>query len=102
MRFARTIVIVVVAMVFVFLAYPGGAQQKGAARPASNGDWPLYRHDTAGTGYSPLAQITPQNAARLAQAWTYRLQGDAPATKKGKGGPADSQVTPIVVNGVMY
>ena len=91
------------------LVLPGGAQQKGAAQQparAPSGDWPLYRHDTAGTGYSPLAQITPQNAARLTQAWSYRLQDDAPppaAAKKGKGAAAaDSQATPIVVNGVMY
>ena len=91
------------------LVLPGGAQQKGAAQQparAPSGDWPLYRHDTAGTGYSPLAQITPQNAARLTQAWSYRLQDDAPppaAAKKGKGAAAaDSQATPIVVNGVKY
>ena len=45
-----------------------------------------------------------QNAANLKQAWTYRLQGDAPAaTSKGNGGAnGDSEATPIVVNGVMY
>src|ERR1700686_3203165 len=96
-----------VAIVSAFLAQLGGAQQKDAAKqPARepSGDWPLYRHDTAGTGYSPLAQITVQNAATLKQAWTYRLQGDAPAaTSKGKGaGGSDSEATPIVVNGVMY
>ena len=37
----------------------------------------MYRHDLAGTGYSPLTQITPANVARLTQAWTYRLQSNA-------------------------
>ncbi len=95
------------AIVSAFLAQSGGAQQKGAAKQparAPGGDWPLYRHDTAGTGYSPLAQITVQNAASLKQAWTYRLQGDAPAAAaKGNGaGGGDSEATPIVVNDVMY
>ena len=101
MRFPGIIAILCAAMVPVFLSQVD-AQQKGASRAAPNGDWPLYRHDTAGTGYSPLAQITPRNAARLTQAWTYRLPASSPPTKKGKGGPTDSQVTPIVVDGVMY
>ena len=95
------------AMVAAFFAPWGGAQQRSAAKqPVSTpgGDWPLYRHDTAGTGYSPLAQITVQNAARLKEAWTYRLQGEAPsaASKKKGGGGDDSEATPIVVSGVMY
>src|ERR1700723_3369135 len=73
---------------------------------AQPGDWPLYRHDTAGTGYSPLAQITVQNVGRLAPAWTYRLQSDtsapAPAGPGRRAGGPNSEATPIVVNGVMY
>jgi quinoprotein glucose dehydrogenase len=107
MRSTSTIGLAGVAIVSVFFAHSGDAQQKGAAKQparAPSGDWPLYRHDTAGTGYSPLAQITVQNAANLKQAWAYRLQGDAPAaTSKGNGGAnGDSEATPIVVNGVMY
>ena len=63
----------------------------------------MYRHDQAGTGSSPLTQITPANVANLVQAWTYGLESDAPASagRGGAGGP-NSQATPIVVNGVMY
>jgi len=63
----------------------------------------MYRGGYTGIGYSPLTQINRQNVARLTQAWTYRLQGDAPATAE-KVGPAgvNSQATPIVVDGVMY
>src|SRR3984957_18129750 len=73
---------------------------------AQPGDWPLYRHDTSGTGYSPLAQITVQNVGGLAQAWSFRLQSDTPTAlqsgpRRGPGGP-NSEATPIVVNGVMY
>jgi quinoprotein glucose dehydrogenase len=81
------------------------AQQRGSG-PASKGDWPMYRHDMAGTGYSPLSQIDTRNVATLARAWTYRLQSDAPApaAPPGRGGAAgvNSEATPIVVDGVMY
>jgi quinoprotein glucose dehydrogenase len=76
------------------------------SRPAA-GDWPMYRHDYAGTGYSPLTQITAANVSTLARAWTYRLQSDSPAPapptgRGGAGGGVNSQATPIVVNGTMY
>ena len=76
--------------------------QRSAPKATVNGDWPLYRHDLAGTGYSPVAQITVQNVASLKQVWSYRLSSDvsAPDAKgKGKGaGGANSEATPIVVN----
>jgi quinoprotein glucose dehydrogenase len=66
----------------------------------------MYRHDLAGTGYSPLTQINVKNVASLSRVWTYRLQSDAPAVAApgGRGGPGgvNSEVTPIVVNRVMY
>lgn len=108
MRSTSMIVLAGGAIVFAFLTQSDGAQQKGATKEpakALGGDWPLYRHDTAGTGYSPLSQITVQNAASLKQAWAYRLQGEiAAAAQKGKSveGGGDSQATPIVVNNVMY
>jgi len=67
-----------------------------AQQPAST-DWPMFRHDAAGTGRSPLTQITPANVSALHQVWSYRLQGE-PAG----GRPLASEATPIVVNGVMY
>ena len=60
-----------------FLAQSGCAQQQATA-PAS-GDWPMYRHDLAGTGYSPLAQITAGNVGTLSRLWTYALHSEAPA-----------------------
>jgi quinoprotein glucose dehydrogenase len=76
-------------------------------RPLRSGDWPMYRHDLEGTGYSPLTQITPQNVATLTQVWTYRLQGETGAAAGGGRGGAgagavNSQATPIVIDGVMY
>jgi membrane-bound PQQ-dependent dehydrogenase (glucose/quinate/shikimate family) len=73
-----------------------------AATPASAhpsaGDWRFYGNSQGGTRYSGLAQITPANAGRLEQAWTYR-------TNSGKGAGREGnllEVTPIVVEGVMY
>src|SRR5437016_9523855 len=87
-----------------FLLVQSGATQQPATTAGS--DWPMYRYDFAGTGYSPLAQIDTRNVANLTQAWTYSLQSDAPsaADAAGRGGPAglNSEATPIVVNGVMY
>src|SRR5260370_8170805 len=65
----------------------------------------MYRHDPAGTGYSRLAQIDTRNVANVTRVWTYGLQSDAPAVPTGRGagpGAANSEATPIVVNGVMY
>src|SRR4029077_4527624 len=67
----------------------------------ADGDWPMYRHDRAGTGASPLTQIDAGNVARLRPAWTDGLASDTPATGRGAAGP-NSEATPIVVSGVMY
>jgi quinoprotein glucose dehydrogenase len=64
----------------------------------------MYRRDLAGTGYSALRQITMQNVASLAPAWTFRIQANAPAAGRGAATVANvnSQATPIVIDGVMY
>ena len=69
-------------------------------------DWPMYRGDLAGTGYSPLREITPENVADLTLGWSYSLRSDASAVGPGPGQAAarepNSQATPIVVGDVMY
>ena len=57
--------------------------------PAAS-QWPSYGHDPGGQRYSPLKQITTENVARLAPAWTFHM---------GKTG---SESTPLVINSVMY
>ena len=100
---ARSTIGLSAAVVALLLTRIGGAQQPPA--PAA-GDWPMYRHDPAGTGYSPLARLTPGNVAGLSRAWTYGLAADAPAAPAGgRGGAAagpNSQAVPIVIGGVMY
>lgn len=57
---------------------------------AAGQDWPYRGGDPGGTRFSTLTEITPANVATLERAWVF----DAGATSL--------QVTPIVVDGVMY
>ena len=61
-----------------------------ALRLNAQNDWPVYGHDPGGLRYSPLTQINPKNAGRLERAWTFH------------SGKAGSQVTPLVIGGIMY
>jgi quinoprotein glucose dehydrogenase len=80
-----------------------------AQKPA-DGDWPMYGRDLAGTKFSPLKQVTVENVSRLQPAWNLTLvERPAPVPGQGRGrgagGPeilSNPEVTPIVVNGVMY
>jgi len=58
----------------------------------------MYGHDLASTRFSPLSQINSGNVDKLAVAWTYAMRPGG----TGPAGAAYAQVTPIVVNGVMY
>jgi len=55
-------------------------------------NWPMYWGDYSGQHYSPLAQITPNNARQLRTAWSFPILG----------GNSVLEATPIVVDGVMY
>lgn len=62
------------------------------ARNATTGEeWPSYGLNHSENRFSPLADITADNAARLGLAWSYDLQ-----SKRGV------EATPLVVGGVMY
>ena len=51
-----------VAVLAMLFAQSAGTQQRADA-PGT--DWPMYRHDKAGTGFSPLLQIDVKNVASL-------------------------------------
>jgi alcohol dehydrogenase (cytochrome c) len=53
--------------------------------------WAMYNGQPSGNRYSALTQITPGNVARLTPQWVFTL----PNLSQG-------QVTPVVVDGVMY
>jgi quinoprotein glucose dehydrogenase len=99
----RARALVAAALFTAALSFSTDARQPRTAR--GDADWPMYRRDLAGTGYSPLRQITLQNVADLAPAWTFRIQSNAPAAGgRGAAGGANvnSEATPIVIDGVMY
>ena len=55
-------------------------------------NWLMYWGNYQGTHYSPLSQITPNNARQLKTAWSFPILG----------GNSVLEGTPIVVDGVMY
>ena len=57
----------------------------------SQADWPSYNGTTSGSRYSTLKGIDRNNAARLAPKWMFSLPN-----------ASRLQVTPVVVEGVMY
>ena len=75
----------------------GCAPRLGTIAPTA-GDWPAYGHDALGSRFSPLTQITRDNVARLATAWTYHTREPLPTADHRRS----LEVTPIVVNGQMY
>src|SRR6185503_12867214 len=62
--------------------------RQGGGNPFTDGDWPRFAGDFAGTKYSKLTQINTTNVSRLAQAWSFEGVG--------------TQQTPIVISGVLY
>src|SRR5262249_35852069 len=92
-------------------------------------DWPTFGHDLGGSRYSTLKQIDPTNVNKLVRAWTYHMSasaapaseqapaagsseaGDAVQGGRGRGGRGgrggggrggNSEVSPLVIGGVMY
>jgi quinoprotein glucose dehydrogenase len=94
-------------------------------------DWPTFGHDLAGSRYSTLKQIDTTNVTKLVRAWTYHMSagaapaaapaapaagsseaGDAVEGGRGRGGRGgrgggfgrggNSEVSPLVIGGVMY
>jgi quinoprotein glucose dehydrogenase len=71
----------------------------GTGTSGDAADWPAYGRTQEGTRYSPLRQITPENAKDLQVAWTFRT-GDM----KGPHDPVEitNEVTPIKVGDLLY
>ena len=57
-----------------------------------DGEWPSYNGDIGGNRFSPLTEINPSNASKLAPRWTFTLPGTHRALED----------TPQVVDGIMY
>jgi quinoprotein glucose dehydrogenase len=69
-----------------------------AAQTPAPRDWPVYGGDAGGSRFSPLARITRDNVAKITVAWAYRT--GEPAFDLSR--QPSLQVTPIVVDNVMY
>ncbi len=91
-------------------------------------EWRTYGHDPGAMRFSPLKQITPENVSQLKVAWVYHMRpagftGGGPVRARPAGGPVGdepeapppgrgrfqfgsgfrpSQVTPLVIRGIMY
>src|SRR3954453_21973501 len=61
-----------------------------ARGPSADGDWRAFGRAPGAQRFSPLTQINTRNVATLQQAWAFDT------------GIHDLQVTPIVVDGLMY
>jgi hypothetical protein len=60
-------------------------------RAAATWEWPSYNGQLNANRHSPLDQINTGNVATLEQAWTHEI-----------GGERALQMTPLVIDGVMY
>ena len=76
-----------------------GAPPAPATARSVDADWPMHNRDLAGTRYSPLTQINASNVSTLVKSWSFKLQ---PETGNITGSEVFQEVTPIVVNDVMY
>src|SRR5580765_1292324 len=105
MRLRNAILLSAAAVLAVAVGSAGLAVQNTPR--SADADWPTYNRDLAGTRYSPLTQINTTNVGTLKQVWSYRLRPepgvDVPAVSKpASAAEVFQEVTPIVVNGVMY
>jgi PQQ-dependent dehydrogenase (methanol/ethanol family) len=71
-------------------AYAGADRAIQSAMAAGEA-WPSYGRDYSNQRFSPLAQITAGNVARLTKVWSFHT-----------GVPEAHEVSPVVVDGVMY
>jgi quinoprotein glucose dehydrogenase len=82
-----------IALAAVPLLNAQSKKPQGAA-----GEWPMYNRDLAGSRFSPLTQLNTKNVGKLTEAWTFKL----PRHPSSGGITGGYELTPIVVNGVMY
>ena len=87
----RSTAFVATASLTALLAVPLEAQHG-----APPGSWPVYGGDAGHTRYSPLEQIHAGNVGELEIAWRWKAHNFGPSPE------AKSEVTPLMVDGVLY
>ena len=85
-------------LILIYMLIGSNLQGADNTRQYSSVEWPTYRGNTSGTGYSPLDQVTRDNVNDLDIAWSYSLRNNSSESAR----EPNSQVTPIVVDGVMF
>src|SRR5215467_7038218 len=101
MRTSRVVFLVAAAALLLLPATRGTAQKTAGRSP--DADWPMFNRDLAGTRFSPLTQINTTNVTKLTQVWSYKLRPHDGKALTGQSASENFQeVTPIVVNGIMY
>ena len=95
----RSVRLLLVLLLLVVFSVPMTMQQ---SQRGADADWPTYSRDLAGTRYSPLNQINTQTVQSLQEAWSYRFHPDGELIEGPSPTELFQQVTPIVVDGVMY
>ncbi len=80
------------AALLLLAALMGCERKPGAVAAAGeDGEWPLPGRDHANTRFSPLTEITPQNAKNLRAVWSFST-----------GVLAGHEGNPLVVDNMMY
>lgn len=95
----QSLMLSVLVLAPALLAPPLGAQRSTTTQAsplprvdrATSTNWTLHNVDLSNTRYSPLAQIDTTNVSKLTLAWSFDT-----------GPTSFAQVTPLVVDGVMY
>jgi quinoprotein glucose dehydrogenase len=87
----------VVAAAIALGLSPAAAQRQDTSRQV---EWPYYGADQGGIKYSPLADIGPENIARLKVAWEWK-HFDVPLEQYGTT-PGQFEAVPLMLDGVLY
>jgi quinoprotein glucose dehydrogenase len=69
---------------------------------AADGEWIAYGRDPGGMRHSPLTQISRENVADLAVAWTYQTGELATYEGTDLASSAAFETTPLMIDGVLY
>ena len=103
----RTVALLIPVLVLAGVAGFSTLNRSASAQPAPDlvaasvpdvGVWTHYGNSLHGTRYSGLAQITPANAAKLEEAWTYH----AGLFAKDPHSAHLYEGTPLMVDGMLY
>ena len=85
----------------VLAALPGvSGDMADPAMMQAGTDWPAYGGSYSARRFSPLTQITPQNVAKLEQAWMIHT-GDLPSSARIRG-TYGAENTPLKVGDSLY